>query len=51
MKQPLNHGLVLTKFQPLRLIKNWVKNGFEKCFFKLMNNSLFEKNYGKYSET
>ena len=27
------------------------KNAFEKDFFKLMNNSVFEKNYGEYQKT
>ena len=59
MKQALNHGLILKKvhrviqFNQKAWLKEYIdmntelrkqaKNDFEKYFFKLMNNSVFEK--------
>ena len=67
LKQVLNHGLVLKKVHRVIKLnqKAWLKsyidmntdigknakNGFEKQFFKLMNNAVFEKtkqNVGNY---
>ena len=66
LKQALNHGLILKKvhrviqFNQEAWLKEYIdmntelrkeaKNDFEKDFFKLMNNSDFEKNYGECKE-
>ena len=67
LKQGLNHGLVLKKVHRVIKFnqKAWLepyigintelrknaKNDFEKYFFKLMNNTVFWKNYGKCKES
>ena len=66
LKQALNHGLILKKvlrviqFNQEACLKPYIdmntelrkqaKNNFEKDFFKLMNNSVFGKNYGECQE-
>ena len=66
LKQALNHGLVLKKVHRVIQFnqKDWLKpyidmntklikeakNDFEKNFFKLIKNSVFEKNNGKCEE-
>ena len=66
LKEALNHGLVLkTAHRVIQFNqKDWLKsyrdmntklrkeakNHFEKDFFKLMNNSVFGKNNGKYEK-
>ena len=66
LKQALNHGLILKivhrviQFNQEAWLKEYVdmntelrkqaKNDFEKDFFKLMNNSVFWKNYGQCKE-
>ena len=63
LKQVSNHGLILKKvhrviqFNQKAWLKSYIdmntklrtgpKNDFEKDFFELMNNAVFEKNYGK----
>ena len=63
LKQALNHGLVLKnaykviEFNQKACVKPYIdmniklrteaKNDFEKCFLKLMNNSVFPKGYEK----
>ena len=59
LKQALNHGLVLKKvhiviksnqtawLKPYIDIKNILKSDFGKGLFKMMNNAVFGKNYGK----
>ena len=67
LKQALNYGLILKEvhksiqFNQKAWLKSYidmnaklrteVRNDFEKCFFKLMNNAAFWKNYGKYKKT
>ena len=66
LKQALNHGLILKKvhrviqFNQEAWLKQYTdmntelakqaKNNFEKDLFKLMNNSVFGKNYGESKE-
>ena len=67
LKHALNHGLVsknvyrVIKFNQNAWLKPYInvntdlrkkaKNDFEKDFFKLMNNAVFGKNYGKQKKT
>ena len=53
LKQALSHGLVLTKFNQTSWLKSYIdmnpklrakaENNFEKDFFQMMNNIVFEK--------
>ena len=63
LQQALNHGLILKKVHRVIKFnqKAWIKpyidmntklrqkatNNFEKYCFKLVNNAVFEKSYGK----
>ena len=67
LKQVSNHGLILKKVHRVIRVNqdDWLKryiemntklrqtakNKFEKDFLKLMNNAVFEKNYGKCEKT
>ena len=67
LKQVSNHGLILEKVHRVIRVNqdDWLKryiemntklrqtakNKFEKDFLKLMNNAVFEKNYGKCEKT
>ena len=67
LKQVSNHGLILKKVHRVIRVNqdDWLKryiemntklrqtakNKFGKDFLKLMNNAVFEKNYGKCEKT
>ena len=64
LKQALNHRLVLKNVHKVinlnqnepnidmnTDLKEKEKNEFEKDFFRLINNAVFGKNYGKFQKT